>query len=353
MTVALCATALVVLALLSEISWPYIERRLDDRRARREARKNGITVPHDPGRERRAEQRARELLKSCVNEEEWAMYRDLGFIRVWGGQAGLPADAARDLRGVPYAYLVYPHKPIVAYLPQTGALLNEYCVEFPDETRPYGSRAAARLRRRARQVDGAEGRRAAPDLRGQPAPARPPGRPQADPPRHLAPRPLGARAALPPRRGRPGRPVAAGGAAEQPRFARPLVDPKHNSRALTEGPERAAARAYLKGIGFDDEALSKPIIGVAHSWTETMPCNFNHRALAAKVKEGVRAAGGTPMEFNTIAISDGITMGTSGMKTSLVSREVIADSIELVARGHLFDAVVALSAPATRRSPAP
>jgi dihydroxy-acid dehydratase len=120
-------------------------------------------------------------------------------------------------------------------------------------------------------------------------------------------------------------------------------DLKHNSRALTEGPARAAARAYLKGIGFDDDALSKPIIGVASTWTETMPCNFNHRALAAKVKEGIRAAGGTPMEFNTIAISDGITMGTSGMKTSLVSREVIADSIELVVRGHLFDAVVALS----------
>jgi dihydroxy-acid dehydratase len=121
------------------------------------------------------------------------------------------------------------------------------------------------------------------------------------------------------------------------------LDPKHMSRALTEGPERAAARAYLKGIGFDDEALSKPIVGVASTWTETMPCNFNHRALAAKVKEGIRAAGGTPMEFNTVAISDGITMGTSGMKTSLVSREVIADSIELVAKGHLFDAVVALS----------
>ncbi len=121
------------------------------------------------------------------------------------------------------------------------------------------------------------------------------------------------------------------------------LDPKHNSRALTEGPERAAARAYLKGIGFDDEALSKPIVGVASTWTETMPCNFNHRALAAKVKEGIKAAGGTPMEFNTIAISDGITMGTAGMKTSLVSREVIADSIELVVRGHLFDAVVALS----------
>jgi dihydroxy-acid dehydratase len=122
------------------------------------------------------------------------------------------------------------------------------------------------------------------------------------------------------------------------------LDPRHNSRALTEGPQRAAARAYLKGIGFDDEALAKPIIGVASTWTETMPCNFQLRALAAKVKEGVRAAGGTPMEFNTIAISDGITMGTSGMKASLVSREVIADSIELVALGSLFDGIVALAA---------
>src|ERR1700754_2155903 len=120
-------------------------------------------------------------------------------------------------------------------------------------------------------------------------------------------------------------------------------DLKHRSRALTEGRDRAAARAYLKGIGYDDEALSKPIIGVANTWTETMPCNFHLRALAAKVKDGIRAAGGTPMEFNTIAISDGITMGTAGMKTSLVSREVIADSIELVTRGHLFDAVIALS----------
>jgi len=121
------------------------------------------------------------------------------------------------------------------------------------------------------------------------------------------------------------------------------LDPKHRSRALTEGPHRAPARAYLKGIGYDAEALAKPIVGVASTWIETMPCNYHLRALAAKVKEGVRAAGGTPMEFNTIAISDGITMGTAGMKTSLVSREVIADSIELVARGHLFDAVIALS----------
>jgi dihydroxy-acid dehydratase len=120
-------------------------------------------------------------------------------------------------------------------------------------------------------------------------------------------------------------------------------DLKHRSRALTEGPSRAAARAYLKGIGYDDEALSKPIIGVASTWIETMPCNFHLRALSARVKDGIRDAGGTPMELNTFAISDGITMGTRGMRTSLVSREVIADSIELVARGHLFDGVVALS----------
>src|SRR5215210_7032198 len=121
------------------------------------------------------------------------------------------------------------------------------------------------------------------------------------------------------------------------------LDPKHRSRALTEGPERAAARAYLYGIGFDEDDLKKPIIGVASTWIETMPCNFHLRALAANVKEGIREAGGTPMELNTIAISDGITMGTSGMKTSLVSREVIADSIELVAEGHLFDALVVLT----------
>jgi dihydroxy-acid dehydratase len=122
-----------------------------------------------------------------------------------------------------------------------------------------------------------------------------------------------------------------------------VLDPKHNSRVLTEGPARAPARAYLHGIGYTEEDLAKPIVGVASTWIETMPCNFHLRALAAKVKEGIRAAGGTPMEFNTIAISDGITMGTPGMKTSLISREVIADSIEVTARGYLFDAVVALS----------
>ncbi len=115
------------------------------------------------------------------------------------------------------------------------------------------------------------------------------------------------------------------------------------SRAILEGPDRAPARAYLKGIGFDDDDLNRPIIGIANTWTETMPCNFHLRRLAERVKDGVRAAGATPMEYNTIAVSDGITMGTEGMKTSLVSREVIADSIELVARGHLFDGVVALS----------
>ena len=140
------------------------------------------------------------------------MFRDLGFIRVWGGQTKRPGGRAprgRDLKGVPYAYLIYPHKPIVAYLPQTGRLLNEYCVEFPDETRPYGSRPPAGLRRRARQVDGAQGRRAPPHQPRQHAPARPPGRPTAGPARHLAARPLGARA---PRRAGASRGTRAGAA---------------------------------------------------------------------------------------------------------------------------------------------
>ncbi len=119
---------------------------------------------------------------------------------------------------------------------------------------------------------------------------------------------------------------------------------KLQSHTITQGRDRAPARAMLKGIGFTDEDLAKPIIGVANTWIETMPCNYNLRELAVKVKEGIRAAGGTPMEFNTIAISDGVTMGTEGMKTSLVSREVIADSIELLVRGHMFDGVVALVA---------
>ena len=119
---------------------------------------------------------------------------------------------------------------------------------------------------------------------------------------------------------------------------------KLQSHTITQGRDRAPARAMLKAIGFTDEDLAKPIIGVANTWIETMPCNYNLRELAVKVKEGIRAAGGTPMEFNTIAISDGVTMGTEGMKASLVSREIIADSIELMVRGHMFDGVVALVA---------
>ncbi|HEV3123991.1 MAG TPA: dihydroxy-acid dehydratase, partial [Candidatus Dormibacteraeota bacterium] len=119
-------------------------------------------------------------------------------------------------------------------------------------------------------------------------------------------------------------------------------DPRSKSRVLYEGPERAAARSYLLGIGYSAEDLRRPMVGIANTWTETMPCNFHLRELAEHVKRGVRAAGATPMEFNTIAISDGITMGTEGMKTSLVSREVIADSIELLGRGHMFDAMVCM-----------
>jgi hypothetical protein len=138
MLLALSATAIVVIALLWEVCWPTMSEAIDRHKARR------ARVPsfdYDPGRERRAEQRARELLRSCVNDEEWDMYRDLGFIRVWGAMADGPErGAAREgLAGAPYAYLVYPHKPIVAYLPQTRRLLNEYCVVFPDESRPYGS----------------------------------------------------------------------------------------------------------------------------------------------------------------------------------------------------------------------
>ncbi len=122
-----------------------------------------------------------------------------------------------------------------------------------------------------------------------------------------------------------------------------MTDPKRKSADLLVGPGRAPARAMLKAVGFTDADLSRPLVGVANTWIEVMPCNYHLRRLAEKVKAGIRAAGGTPIEYNTIAVSDGISMGTEGMKASLISREVIADSIELVARGHLFDAVVALS----------
>jgi dihydroxy-acid dehydratase len=121
------------------------------------------------------------------------------------------------------------------------------------------------------------------------------------------------------------------------------MDPRHKSRALLDGSDRAPARSYFKAIGFTDADLARPLVGVAHCWIEVAPCNWNHQKLAEKVKEGIRAAGGTPIEYNTVSVTDGIAMGTEGMKASLVSREVVADSIELVARGHLFDAVVAIS----------
>jgi dihydroxy-acid dehydratase len=125
-------------------------------------------------------------------------------------------------------------------------------------------------------------------------------------------------------------------------YDRPSDPAKRHSAALTDGPDRAGARSMLKAIGFTDEDLAKPIIGVGTSWIETMPCNYNHRRLAEAVKAGIRAAGGTPMEFGTISVSDGVSMGTEGMKASLISREVVADSIELVARGHLFDGLVCI-----------
>src|SRR5256712_8996495 len=122
-----------------------------------------------------------------------------------------------------------------------------------------------------------------------------------------------------------------------------MSDPRHNSRVMIDGPERAPARAMMRAVGYGDDDFRRPLVGVAHSWIEIMPCNFNHRDLAQRVKEGIRAAGGTPVEVNTISVSDGIAMGTEGMKASLISREIIADSIELAARGHLFDAIVTIS----------
>jgi dihydroxy-acid dehydratase len=125
-------------------------------------------------------------------------------------------------------------------------------------------------------------------------------------------------------------------------YDQPTDPAKRHSHALTDGPDRAAARAMLKAIGFTDEDLAKPLVGVGTTWIETMPCNYNQRRLAEHVKAGIRAAGGTPMEFNTVSVSDGVSMGSEGMKASLVSREVVADSIELVVRGHLLDGVVCI-----------
>jgi hypothetical protein len=141
MLLSLGSAAIMVAVLAWELALPRLRGSLPERaRAiadRWRARRTAQQVVYDSGRELRAEQRARELLRSCVNEEEWAMYRELGFLRVWGSATG--RDPAYGMAGAPYAYLIYPHWPLVAYVPQTGALLNEYCVAFPDETRPYGS----------------------------------------------------------------------------------------------------------------------------------------------------------------------------------------------------------------------
>ena len=263
------------------------------------------------------------------------MYRDLGFIRVHRPQT----RATTRARGA-YCYLIYPHKPIVAYLPGSNSLLSEYCVEFPDRERAPLRAEAARLRRRAGEVDDDQGRRGAPDPRREHAPARAPGRPAAG-----AARPLAA-GEWERERSRPRTAVTAAGRREAAR--RMTVDPTTSTPGAAAAPSWRARTARRRArtctrSGSPTRTCSKPIVGVANTWIGTMPCNFHLRRLSAKVMEGIRAAGGTPLEYNTIAISDGITMGTEGMKTSLVSREVIADSIELVARGHLFDAVVALS----------
>ncbi len=144
MALALGTAAVVLLALLWELSRPRLSHALAQRRLRSAVRRLGAgQTGYDPGRERRAEQRARALLRTCIDEEDWAMYRDLGFLRVWGGGGDqartAPPGADPGQAGAPYAYLIYPHRPIVAYLPQTGALLNEYCVAFPDHSKPYGS----------------------------------------------------------------------------------------------------------------------------------------------------------------------------------------------------------------------
>jgi hypothetical protein len=138
MLLAVITIGVVIVALLWDLVLPSLKEAYERHKA---GRRRIPGASYDPGRERRAEQRARQLLRSCVNDEEWEMYRDLGFIRVWGGLAAGPEQGGTQATrgGAPYAYIVYPHRPVVAYLPQTRELLAEYCVAFPDETRPYGS----------------------------------------------------------------------------------------------------------------------------------------------------------------------------------------------------------------------
>ena len=243
-------------------------------------------------------------------------------------------DDAGGTGGAPYAYLIYPHRPIVAYLPRPTGCSTSTASTFPDDTRPYGSArlpdsddvlakwmaltgderrliSTANMHLPGRQLDPAAVKRdlwrlaqweraRMRDAASRPASTDAGGRGDSGRRRLSSAPAIGGRRA----RGAP--------ATVRARHGHDDLDLKHRSRALTEGPERAAARAYLKGIGYDDEALAKPLVAVANTWIETMPCNFHLRALGAKVKEGIRAAGGTPMELNTIAISDGITMGTAG-----------------------------------------
>ena len=351
MVLALSATVIVIVALLWEVATPRVREWRDA-----PAREPRACVPTAPASRATTPAASAAPSSAPASSCARASTRRSGRCTATWASSGSGADspaarsaaaASKTRDGAPYAYLIYPHKPIVAYLPQTRELLCEYCVEFPDETRPFGS---ARLPdsddvlAKWMALTGDERR-----LIGE-ANMHLPGR-QVDP--KVVRRDLWRLGEWERDRVRK---AERAGRSERTARLKPFTrfpgamsatdtafDVKHRSRALTEGPHRAAARAYLKGIGFTDEDLAKPIIGVASTWIETMPCNFHLRALAAKVKDGIRAAGATPMELNTIAISDGITMGTSGMKTSLVSREVIADSIELVSRGHLFDAVIALS----------
>ena len=307
----------------------------------RAAPRASAAAVYDPGRERRAEQRARELLRSCVNEEEWAMYRDLGFIRVWG-VAGRRPGRGRRHRGAPYAYLIYPHRPIVAYLPQTRRLLGEYCVEFPDETGRTGQRRlpdSDDVLAKWMALTGDE-RRA--DRDREHAPPGPPARPRPGParPRRLAQWERSRMRAAPRGDATASRRAAeqAGGApapltARYSARAMATLDPKHRSRALTEGPERAAARAYLKGIGYDDEALAQAARrGRQHLDRDDAVQLPPARARARRSRRASARPAGRRWSSTRSRSPTGSRWAPPGMRASLPSREVIADSIELVVR---------------------
>ena len=329
---AFVVLALVALALGAYVASGEIRAVVRRRRLARPARRPEQRF--DPGVERRAELKARDA--PALDRQP----RGMGDVprprlhprrraRQEAEQAGRPDSAA-----LTYGFLIYPHKPIVAYLPGSNSLLSEYCVEFPDRSdRLYGPKLpdSDDVLAKWMLIRADEERLIA---RREHAPARAPGRPAAVR-RDLwrlaewerAPGRRGPRARrVPERRRRHER--------RHPRIA---------AGAVVDGPDRAAARSYLYAIGLDETTCASRSSASPTPGSGRCPATSTCAGSRAKVKEGIRAAGGTPLEYNTIAISDGITMGTEGMKTSLVSREVIADSIELVARGHLFDAVVALS----------